>query len=126
MIRKIIIFNFQSILFYGSDFRVDDLPTWKFNDIPWGLLHEESPRNNPVLVHQKTLNLFTYSSTFSRFSDVPLTLVDLPGRTELLSEYNQNICIFKLLSVYFMHSLIISKPKLIELGPFFQYQLLLV
>ncbi|XP_043604040.1 alpha-(1,3)-fucosyltransferase 10 isoform X1 [Bombus pyrosoma] len=74
----------KSFLFYGSNFRINDLPKWKSDEIPWGLLHEESPRNNPILVQQETLNLFTYSSTFSRFSDVPLTLADLPGITELL------------------------------------------
>ncbi|KOX68778.1 Alpha-(1,3)-fucosyltransferase 10 [Melipona quadrifasciata] len=78
---------YQSFLFYGSSFQIDDLPKWKSDEIPWGLLHEESPRNNPILLQQKTLNLFTYSSTFSRFSDVPLTLVDLPGITELLSKH---------------------------------------
>ncbi|XP_043510998.1 alpha-(1,3)-fucosyltransferase 10 isoform X1 [Frieseomelitta varia] len=76
----------KSFLFYGSSFQIDDLPKWKSDKIPWGLLHEESPRNNPILLQQKTLNLFTYTSTFSRFSDVPLTLVDLPGITELLSK----------------------------------------
>lgn len=81
--------NFQSFLFYGSNFRINDLPKWKSDEIPWGLLHEESPRNNPILVQQETLNLFTYSSTFSRFSDVPLTLADLPGITELLGEYKE-------------------------------------
>lgn len=84
-----LIFNFQSFLFYGSSFQINDLPKWKSNEIPWGLFHEESPRNNPILVQEETLNLFTYSSTFSRFSDIPLTLVDLPGITELLSQYKK-------------------------------------
>ncbi|XP_012221877.2 alpha-(1,3)-fucosyltransferase 10 [Linepithema humile] len=75
----------KSILFYGSDFRIHDLPNWRSNAISWGLLHEESPRNNPILVHEKALNLFNYSSTFSRFSDVPLTLLDLPGLEELIA-----------------------------------------
>ncbi|XP_076665647.1 alpha-(1,3)-fucosyltransferase 10 isoform X2 [Andrena cerasifolii] len=78
----------SALLFYGSSFQIDDLPKWKSDGVPWGLIHEESPRNNPILVQQEALNLFTYSSTFSRFSDVPLTLVDLPGITELLgTEY---------------------------------------
>ncbi|KZC09293.1 Alpha-(1,3)-fucosyltransferase 10, partial [Dufourea novaeangliae] len=76
-------------LFYGSNLQINDLPEWKSDRVPWGLMHEESPRNNPILVQQKTLNLFTYSSTFSRFSDVPLTLIDLPGITELLGKYNK-------------------------------------
>ncbi|XP_076638056.1 alpha-(1,3)-fucosyltransferase 10 [Colletes latitarsis] len=74
----------SSFLFYGTNFQINDLPKWKLDRVPWGLIHEESPRNNPILVQQETLNLFSYSSTFSRFSDVPLTLIDLPGVTELL------------------------------------------
>ncbi|CAL1689328.1 unnamed protein product [Lasius platythorax] len=76
----------KSILFYGSDFRVHDLPNWRSNAVSWGLLHEESPRNNPILVHEKTLNLFNYSSTFSRFSDVSLTLLDLLSLEELIAK----------------------------------------
>ncbi|XP_054009488.1 alpha-(1,3)-fucosyltransferase 10 isoform X2 [Hylaeus anthracinus] len=76
----------SSFLFYGSNFQINDLPKWKSDRVPWGLIHEESPRNNPILVQQETLNLFTYSSTFSRFSDVPLTLIYLPGITELLDQ----------------------------------------
>ncbi|XP_077276370.1 alpha-(1,3)-fucosyltransferase 10 isoform X1 [Temnothorax americanus] len=76
----------KSILFYGSNLRVRDLPSWRNSAISWGLLHEESPRNNPVLVHEEALNLFNYSSTFSRFSNVPLTLLDLPGLEELVGK----------------------------------------
>ncbi|KAL6426326.1 hypothetical protein ACFW04_009092 [Cataglyphis niger] len=76
----------KSILFYGSNLRVHDLPNWRSNAVSWGLLHEESPRNNPILVHEKALNLFNYSSTFSRFSDVPLTLLDLFSLEELIAK----------------------------------------
>ncbi|XP_011173595.2 alpha-(1,3)-fucosyltransferase 10 isoform X2 [Solenopsis invicta] len=76
----------KSILFYGSNFRVRDLPSRRRGAISWGLLHEESPRNNPILVHDEALNLFNYSSTFSRFSNVPLTLLDLPGLEELVAK----------------------------------------
>ncbi|XP_036146861.1 alpha-(1,3)-fucosyltransferase 10 isoform X2 [Monomorium pharaonis] len=79
--------NLKSILFYGSDLRIHDLPSWRSGAISWGLLHEESPRNNPILVHEEALNLFNYSSTFSRFSNVPLTLLDLSGLEELIESY---------------------------------------
>ncbi|XP_020288118.1 alpha-(1,3)-fucosyltransferase 10 isoform X2 [Pseudomyrmex gracilis] len=84
----------KSILFYGSNFRVYDLPNWRSNVITWGLFHEESPRNNPILVHEKALNLFNYSSTFSRFSNVPLTLLDLPDLETLIAPvlYIQSDC----------------------------------
>ncbi|XP_018056182.1 PREDICTED: alpha-(1,3)-fucosyltransferase 10 [Atta colombica] len=77
--------NLKSVLFYGSNLRIHDLPNWRSSAISWGLLHEESPRNNPILVHQEALNLFNYSSTFSRLSNVPLTLLDLPGLEELVA-----------------------------------------
>ncbi|KYN17431.1 Alpha-(1,3)-fucosyltransferase 10 [Trachymyrmex cornetzi] len=77
--------NLKSILFYGSNLRIHDLPNWRSSAISWGLLHEESPRNNPILVHEEALNLFNYSSTFSRLSNVPLTLLDLPGLEELVA-----------------------------------------
>ncbi|XP_024938355.1 alpha-(1,3)-fucosyltransferase 10 isoform X2 [Cephus cinctus] len=73
----------KAILFYGSNFNVADLPLPRSRNVTWGLIHEESPRNNPILVHDDALNLFNYSATFSRYSDVPLTLVDLPGEEEL-------------------------------------------
>ncbi|XP_014470326.1 PREDICTED: alpha-(1,3)-fucosyltransferase 10 [Dinoponera quadriceps] len=76
----------KNILFYGSDLRVRDLPSWRDSAVSWGLLHEESPRNNPILVHEEALNLFNYSSTFSRFSNIPLTLLDLPSLDELIEE----------------------------------------
>ncbi|XP_072746923.1 alpha-(1,3)-fucosyltransferase 10 isoform X1 [Anoplolepis gracilipes] len=76
----------KSILFYGSNFHIHDLPNWRSSAVSWGLLHEESPRNNPMLVHEKALNLFNYSSTFSRFSDVPLTLFDLFSLEELIEK----------------------------------------
>ncbi|EGI66990.1 Alpha-(1,3)-fucosyltransferase B [Acromyrmex echinatior] len=77
--------NLKSVLFYGSNLRIHDLPNWRSSAISWGLLHEESPRNNPILVHEEALNLFNYSSTFSRLSNVPLTLLDLPGLEELVA-----------------------------------------
>ncbi|KAG5332656.1 FUT10 fucosyltransferase, partial [Acromyrmex heyeri] len=81
--------NLKSVLFYGSNLRIHDLPSWRSSAISWGLLHEESPRNNPILVHEEALNLFNYSSTFSRLSNVPLTLLDLSGLEELVGNYRQ-------------------------------------
>ncbi|XP_043488050.1 alpha-(1,3)-fucosyltransferase 10 [Polistes fuscatus] len=76
----------KAILFYGSNFQINDLPNWRSPFVQWGLMHEESPRNNPMFVHRKALNLFNYSSTFSRFSNVPLYSVDLPNKEELLGK----------------------------------------
>lgn len=68
---------------------IADLPIPRLNNVKWGLLHEESPRNNLMFVHEDALKLFNYSATFSRYSDVPLTIVDLPGINEL-SGFNYN------------------------------------
>ncbi|KAH0567983.1 alpha-(1,3)-fucosyltransferase B isoform X1 [Cotesia glomerata] len=73
----------KAILFYGSNIKLNDLPLPRQVNVIWGLLHEESPRNNLILVHKEAIQLFNYSSTFSRFSDLPINLVDLPNEDEL-------------------------------------------
>ncbi|XP_057337348.1 alpha-(1,3)-fucosyltransferase B [Microplitis mediator] len=74
----------KAILFYGSNIEFDDLPFPRQTNVTWGLLHEESPRNNLILVQEEALQLFNYSATFSRFSDLPINLVNLPSKQELL------------------------------------------
>ncbi|XP_014273113.1 alpha-(1,3)-fucosyltransferase 10 [Halyomorpha halys] len=76
--------NNTVFLFYGTHFNASDLPSPRGNKI-WGLLHEESPRNSPLLNHESILSLFNYSSTFSRFSDLPLTLQYLASLESLTS-----------------------------------------
>lgn len=66
--------KFQMFLFYGSNVDIFDLPLPKKRHVLWSLLHEESPKNVPFLSHKKGISLFNYTATFSRFSDVPLTL----------------------------------------------------
>ena len=39
----------------------------------WGLLHEESPKNNQILNHEDTIVLFNHTATFRRYSDYPVT-----------------------------------------------------
>ncbi|XP_073990273.1 GDP-fucose protein O-fucosyltransferase 3-like isoform X2 [Rhodnius prolixus] len=75
----------KALLFYGSLFNQSDLPLER-NSKLWGLLHEESPRNTPLLSHEVILSLFNYSSTFSRFSDLPLTLQYLPSLDDLTDQ----------------------------------------
>lgn len=65
---------FQMFLFYGSNIDILDLPLPRKSSHLWSLLHEESPKNVPFLSHENGISLFNYTSTFSRFSDVPLTL----------------------------------------------------
>lgn len=68
------IHNVQAYLFYGSNINFSDMPERKPADKIWGLYHEESPRNVGELMHEPVLNLFNFSSTFSRHSDVPYPL----------------------------------------------------
>lgn len=72
-------------LFYGTDFSPTDLPLPRRNDIWWGLLHEESPKNRPILNHLPVVQAFNLTGTFKRESDFPLTLQFLPSIESLTS-----------------------------------------
>lgn len=62
-------------LFYGSLTNFDNMPLPRNPlKVIWAFQHEESPKNVMYYMHEKTLNLFNYSSTFSRHSDVPFPL----------------------------------------------------
>lgn len=74
---KIILpFNLKrAYLFYGSRTKFYDLPLPRDPERHiWGLSLAESPNNAPQFVHEQNLNLFNYSSTFSRYSDLPFPL----------------------------------------------------
>lgn len=59
-------------LFAGLNTNFKDLPLPRNSDkILWGLYHDESPRSVMLFLHERILELFNYSSTFSRFSDLP-------------------------------------------------------
>lgn len=73
-------------LFYGTDFNPTDLPLPRRNDIWWGLLHEESPKNRPILNHLPVVQAFNLTGTFKRESDFPLTLQFLPSIDSLTSK----------------------------------------
>ena len=64
----------SAIIFYGTDFSVSDLPLPRKPHHLWCLLHEESPKNNWLLVTKEGIALFNITSTFSRRSDYPLHL----------------------------------------------------
>ena len=71
--------NTGAVLFYGSDIEWDDLPLPRRSDIYWALLHDESPKNEWAFNHDNTITLFNITSTFSRYSDVPLTTRFIKG-----------------------------------------------
>ncbi|XP_026324973.1 alpha-(1,3)-fucosyltransferase 10-like [Hyposmocoma kahamanoa] len=62
-------------LFYGSRTNFANMPLPRNpQKVIWAFQHEESPKNVLHFMHEKILNLFNYSSTFSRHSDVPYPL----------------------------------------------------
>lgn len=73
----------QAFLFYGSSIEGWNLPLPRTENHIWALFHEESPKNVALLLYDASLSLFNMSSTFSRYSDIPLTLMDLPGQDAL-------------------------------------------
>lgn len=73
----------QGILFYGSNMKPHDFPMPRSPMHKWALLHEESPRNVPYVPHDEFLQHFNFTSTFSRFSDMPLTTQYLPQPSDL-------------------------------------------
>lgn len=48
------------------------------------MFHEESPKNNPILHHQDTIELFNHTSTFRRHSDYTVVTQFLNSLNELL------------------------------------------
>ncbi|XP_038211743.1 alpha-(1,3)-fucosyltransferase 10 [Zerene cesonia] len=78
--------NVDAYLFYASNIKFDSLPLpRKPKNVIWGLYHEESPRNVEELSHEEALRIFNYSSTFSRYSDVPYPLQFLDSIGEITS-----------------------------------------
>ncbi|KAJ8317986.1 hypothetical protein KUTeg_003077 [Tegillarca granosa] len=60
-------------MFYGTDLKEYDLPLPRLPDHEWGLLHEESPKNNYLFSHQEVMTLFNHTCTFKRESTYPIT-----------------------------------------------------
>lgn len=70
--------------FYATKIKIDNWPLPRYpNKIIWGLFHEESSKNTDILLHEKGLKLFNYSSTFSRYSDVPFPLYHAQSREKI-------------------------------------------
>ncbi|ALC44467.1 FucTB [Drosophila busckii] len=73
----------QMVLFYGSNLKLYDFPMPRYDNQLWALLHEESPRNVPFVPHDDFLQHFNFTSTFSRYSSIPLTTQYLPQASDL-------------------------------------------
>lgn len=55
------------------------------------MFHEESPKNNPILHHETTIELFNHTATFRRSSDYPLVTQMLSSLDELLKKPKYSI-----------------------------------
>ncbi|CAF0842145.1 unnamed protein product [Rotaria sordida] len=78
--------QFSAFLFYGTDFRLYDLPLPRYEHEQWSLLHEESPKNNYVFSFESIMNMFNHTATFKRHSDEPLTTQWLASIDDLLDQ----------------------------------------
>lgn len=88
--------NPKAFLFYGTDFYLHDLPLPRNEDEDWGLLHEESPKNNYLFSFGRIMSLFNHTATFKRESDLTLltqyltSIEDLESTKYLVSTKEKN------------------------------------
>lgn len=95
--------DFAAFLFYGTSLGLYDLPLPRREHEQWGLLHEESPKNNFIFSFEYIMKMFNHTATFKRQSDLPVTtqwltsiddlldhtyLVDVKEKTELQKTEN--------------------------------------
>jgi alpha-1,3-fucosyltransferase 10 len=86
----------KAFLFYGTDFALHDLPLPRKENHEWGLLHEESPKNNYLFSFEPIMKLFNHTATFKRQSDMPLitqyldSIEKLESREFLVSTEDKN------------------------------------
>ena len=99
----------EAFMFYGTDIRWTDLPVPRKPHHFWGLIHEESPKNNWVLAQPDGINLFNITSTFSRYSHYSLVLQFLERledltRPPIFSLTEKNVKRSSLAPVMYLHS----------------------
>ena len=54
----------SAIFFYGTDLSVDNLPLPRLKNEDWALIHEESPKNNPLMSQSSVIRMFNHTATF--------------------------------------------------------------
>ncbi|XP_012559412.1 alpha-(1,3)-fucosyltransferase 10 isoform X1 [Hydra vulgaris] len=74
----------MALLFYGSNFNGNDLPLPRKKLHEWGLLHEESPKNQALFMFQDIMELFNYTSTFKQQSSYPISTQYIVSESYLL------------------------------------------
>ncbi|UJR23117.1 hypothetical protein I4U23_026138 [Adineta vaga] len=78
--------DFSAFLYYGTDIHLYDLPLPRSSHEQWGLLHEESPKNNYIFSFESIMQMFNHTATFKRHSDVPLTTQWLASMDDILDQ----------------------------------------
>ena len=82
----------QAVYFYGTLFKITDLPLPRKEGQLWALLHEESPKNVPTFSYGSMMRLFNITSTFRQESHYPLTTQYLRDIEQITStEYVKTI-----------------------------------
>ncbi len=76
----------SAVFFYGTDFSPTDLPPSRPPGQDWALLHEESPKNEPIFNFAPALRLFNHTSTFRAASDLPLSTLHLRGLDAIVQQ----------------------------------------
>ena len=86
----------KAFIFYGTDFRLYDLPLPRLPHEEWALLHEESPKNNYLFSFDSVMKMFNHTATFKRQSDFTLltqyltSIEDLSSRKLLVPTSEKN------------------------------------
>nr|CAJ42057.1 alpha 1,3-fucosyltransferase [Drosophila persimilis] len=75
----------RAVLFYGAALTMGDFPLPRRPQHLWALLHGESPWIVIYAPFDDFLQHFNFTSTFSRYSDLPLTTHWLPSAHDLIS-----------------------------------------
>mgnify|MGYP000324298307 CR=1 FL=1 len=75
----------NAVMFYGSNIDVTDFPRSRKSNNFYSLLHEESPKNKPLLCHSAMISLFNFTSTYRQLSNEPITLQYLATLSEVVA-----------------------------------------
>ena len=106
----------RAVFFYGTDFSVFDLPLPRHENEDWALIHEESPKNNPLISQYNIIRMFNHTATFKSQSDLPLTLQYLESLDVITDEVRYEIKILRF-NIFFiilikciMHQVVMACP----------------
>lgn len=98
-------------IFHGQAIDFENLPLPRNpQKVIWALCHDESPKVMYELHHEKALNLFNFSSTFSRHSDVPFplqcmtSLEHITGKKYFIKTSEKNLLLQEISPILYLQS----------------------